>query len=396
MHKYYDQVVDFIDEHRDEMIDKWKFLVEMEDYFADVEDTRRVRDWLQIEMAEIGFSCTTYDDLAPGYTGPIVGILGADRPGKPIVFAGHLDTVQPKGSFKEPLFRVENGKVYGPGVLDMKGGIIIALYVAKALQHVGYKERPVKFVFAAEEESSHTEPENRVTQFFTDQCKDALCAFNMETGHITNSLCTGRKAKYEWFVKVHGVSGHAGNEFEKGRNAIHEAAMKIVEMTRLTDIEKGTTVTTSMIQAGKRETICAIPDLCEFIAETRFTNEEEQKRIEHEMKRILETNNIDGTTTEYRRNTPQFKAFHPTEKINNFLGFLNKVARENGFPEFGSIQVGGSSDAGAIAAADIPVLCSCGVIGQFNHSAKEYAVIESMFERAKIYTLAVLSAPDEI
>lgn len=393
MNKYYNQVVEFVENHREEMLDKWEFMVNMEDYFADKEDTRSVRDWFQIELEELGFECETFDELAPGYTGPIVGVLGKERPGKPIIFAGHLDTVQPKGTFGEKPFRIVDGKAYGPGVLDMKGGLIIALYVVKALNHLGYNERPIKFVVAAEEESSHTEEENRVTAFFTEQAKGALYAFNMETGHISNSLCTGRKAKYEWFVKVHGVGGHAGNEFSKGRNAIHEAAIKITQLSQLTNMEKGTTVTTSVINAGTPETICAIPELCEFIAETRFTSQEEQKRIIDKMTEILTTDNIEGTSTEFRRNTPQFMAFHPTEPILEFLDFLNKVAAENGFPEFGSIQLGGSSDTGAIAASGTPVLCSCGVIGQFNHNPKEYAVVESMFDRTKIYTLAILSIP---
>ena len=395
MNKYYDKVVTFIDNHRDEMIDKWKFMVNMEDYFADVEDTAKVRNWFQIELEELGFKCTTYDDLAPGYTGPIVGILGEDRPGKPIIFAGHLDTVQPKGSFGDMPFKIKDGKAYGPGVLDMKGGLIIALYVVKALNELGYKDHPIKFVVAAEEESSHTEEENKVTQFFIDQSKGGLCAFDMETGHISNSLCTGRKSKYEWFVKVHGIPGHSGNEFEKGRNAIHEAAIKINEISKLTDLSKGTTVNTSMIKAGTPEMICAIPEECEFIFETRFTSSEEQARVAEEIKKILATNYIEGTTTEYHQNKPQFMAFHPTEPIMKFLDFLNGVAKDNGFPEFGSIQLGGSSDSGAIAASGIPVLCSCGVRGQFNHSMNEYAVVESMFERAKIYALAVLEAPDE-
>ena len=393
MNKYYDSVIAFVQAHREEMLEEWETLVNMEDHFSDPAATRKVRDWLQGQMEREGFSCQTFDDLAPGYTGPLVGILGKDRPGKPVIFSGHLDTVQPMGSFGEKPFFIEDGKAYGPGVLDMKGGIIIALYVVKALSSLGYRTRPIKFVFAAEEESSHTEEANRVTPFFTEQAGGALCAFNMETGPITNCLCTGRKAKYEWFVTVHGVGGHAGNDFARGRNALHEAAIKIAALSKLSDPEKGTTVTASVCHAGTAEVICSIPEVCEFIVETRFTCTEEQERILREMTAILTETYIEGTSTEFRRNTPQFLAFHPTGPILEFLDFLNSVAKENGFPEFGSVQLGGASDAGAIAASGIPTLCSCGVIGQFNHNPKEYAVVESLFDRTKLYTLAVLSLP---
>ena len=225
MQKYFEKVSAFIEAHREEMLAKWKTFVNMEDFFADVEATRRCRDWYIHELEELGFVCTVHDGMAPGYTEPFTAILGADRPGKPVIFGGHLDTVQPMGSFGDLPFRIENGKAFGPGALDMKGGLVIALYVVKALNELGYDAHPIKFVIDCEEESSHVEPDNNVTQFFIDESRGGLCCFDMETGNITNRLCVGRKSKYEWFATVHGVGGHAGNEFAKGRNALHEAVL---------------------------------------------------------------------------------------------------------------------------------------------------------------------------
>jgi glutamate carboxypeptidase len=78
-----------------------------------------------------------------------------DRPKKGIIFAGHMDTVYAKGTIKERPFKIEDGKAYGPGVLDMKGGIIAAIFATKALNSIGYDERPIKFILAGDEEVGH-------------------------------------------------------------------------------------------------------------------------------------------------------------------------------------------------------------------------------------------------
>ena len=390
----FDKIAAFIEAHRQEMLAKWETFVNMEDFFGDVEATRRCRDWYISELTGAGFQCRIHEGMAPGYTEPFTAVLGEDRPGKPVIFAGHLDTVQPMGSFGEKPFRMEGGKAYGPGVLDMKGGLIIALYVVRALNELGYDAHPIKFVIDCEEESSHIEPDNRVTQFFIDECRGGLCCFDMETGNITNRLCVGRKSKYEWFATVHGVGGHSGNEFAKGRNALHEAVLKIADIIRLSDPEKGTTVTVSYINAGTSKVVCSIPDRCSFHLEARFTSAEEQERVSEAVKQILSANYIDGTGTEFRRSNPQFMAFQPNDGIRAFLAFMDRTAEDCGYPAFGPIELGGSSDSGAIAASGTPVLCACGPIGEFNHNIREYAVVESLFDRAKIYTAAILRLPE--
>lgn len=82
----------------------------------------------------------------------VAGEIGTGRPGKPVIFAGHFDTVFNPGTFGENPFRIEGDKAYGPGVLDMKGGIIIALWTIKALEAAGYDERPIRVCFCSDEE----------------------------------------------------------------------------------------------------------------------------------------------------------------------------------------------------------------------------------------------------
>lgn len=387
MNKYYGQINDFVNAHKEEMLDKWKTFVNMEGHYDEKENVERARSWLQKEFEAEGFQCHVHEVMKER-AGILVGILGVDRPGKPIIFSGHIDTVHRTGSFgKRDPFEIHDGKAFGPGVLDMKGGIIISLYVVKALNAIGYNEHPIKIMYAGEEESDHIG--NDADKFFTENSKGALCAFNMETGHIQNRLCVGRKTQYTIHAKVHGLGGHAGNEFTKGKNAVHEAILKCTKLMALTDLDQGTTVTVSVINSGSNTNSTSIPDLSEFAVDIRVFSDEIGKKVLEDVDAVMQHTFIEGTTTEYFVDMAKLHPFQPNEQIMKLFHLVNHVATENGFPEFGQIQLGGASDAGAIAAAGIPVLCSCGVIGEFNHNIREYAVVDSLFERTKIYALTV-------
>ena len=387
MNQYYNEINRFIDAHKDEMVEKWKTLVNMEGHYDEKENVERAAGWLKNEFEQEGFQCRIHEVMKER-AGILVGVLGSDRPGKPVIFSGHIDTVHHSGSFgKENPFEIRDGKAYGPGVLDMKGGIIISLYVVKALNHLGYNEHPIKILYAGEEESDHIG--NDADIFYTEESKGALCAFNMETGHIENRLCVGRKTQYTVRAKVHGLGGHAGNEFTKGKNAVHEAIFKAAELTKLTDLDRGTTVTVSVINSGTNTNTTSIPDLSEFAVDIRVFSDEIGKKVLEDVDQIMKKVFVEGTTTEYYVDLAKLHPFEPNPQIMRLFSLVNQVAADHGFAEFGQIQLGGASDAGAIAAVGIPVLCSCGPIGEFNHNVREYAVVDSLFERAKIYALTV-------
>ena len=211
----------------------------------------------------------------------------------------------------------------------------------------------------------------------------------METGHIQNRLCIGRKTQYTIKAKVHGLGGHAGNEFTKGHNAVHESILKCAELMKLTNLDVGTTVTVSVITSGGNTNSTSIPDLSEFVVDIRVFTNEIGKEVLAKVDEIMHTTFVEGTTTEYIVDLAKLHPFDVNPQIQRFFDLVNEVAVDNGFPAFGSIRLGGASDAGAISEAGIPVLCSCGPIGEYNHNVREYAVVDSMFSRAKIYAMTI-------
>lgn len=375
-----------IDEHKEDMVQDLRTFADLEGHFEEKDNVLKARTWLQQQLEKEGFACR-FREVADDRCGIMIAELGMDRPGKPIIFSGHCDTVHYTGSFggENPTV-IKDGKFFGPGVLDMKGGLIIALYVAKALNFIQYKEHPIKLIVVGEEESDHVG--NDGDKILTAESKGALCCFNMETGQMNNSLCTQKKSQFTYYLSVDGVGGHAGNDFLKGRNAINEAVYKIQKIIELTDLSVGTTVTTAVIKGGGHTS--GIADHCEVVFDVRVTNENEAKRIMDSMYEITDETFIEGTKSKLTYYRAKLLPLQETKEAIRLLDFVNTVAKDNGFDEFGKVHLGGASDAGNMAAAGIPVLDNCGIIGQYAHNKKEYGIIDSLYSRAKIFAGTVL------
>lgn len=374
----------FIEEKKEEMLALWKELVNLESYVGEADHVTAVLRRVQQELEAEGFDCRLVE-VGGGWAGTLVGTLGADRPGKPILFSGHLDTVFPAGSWGPAPFRIEDGKAYGPGALDMKGGVVIALYVAKALNHIGYRQTPIKVIFSGNEEKGHVGSTG--DQVFLEEARGCQFAFNMETGLHTGELCVGRKGHLGCHVEVTGIESHAGNDFESGRSAIEEAAHKILAIQALTDLEEGTTVNVGVIQGGTVPN--AVPGSCRFEVDIRVAKEEGRSRIKRMLPPIVEHCTVPGTSATYAFDGDS-PIYETTEKVEAFYDFCCQVAKDHGFPVPGRRVLGGFSDAAYVMLAGTPVICSFGVQGQWNHTKREYALVDTLFQRANYIAAIVL------
>ena len=373
-----------IDASRSEVLDLYKEFVNRESWSGDLPAVKRFSDFLKSEMEKEGFECKYIEVGRNADT--LVGILGKDRPGKPILFCGHMDTVFPTGMFKKDPFYIEDGKAYGPGVLDMKGGILIALYTVKTLNRMGYNERPIKFCFSGDEEINHTFSQG--AEVMKEEAKGCLCAFNMETGLIDNYLCTGRKGCLRYNISVEGVETHSGNDFQGGRSAIVEMAHKIIDLHNITDINAGTTVNIGTIKGGTVPN--AVPAHCEVVVDMRYKSLTEKEKLLDKFKKVCTTTHIEGTTTEYSF-LNKLDVFETTSEGLRFFNFVKNIAKECNLGEINGRTLGGGSDSASTTMAGVPTICSCGVRGQWNHTNREYSLVDSIFERIKLYTAAVVN-----
>ncbi|MBP8784506.1 MAG: M20 family metallopeptidase [Synergistaceae bacterium] len=380
----YEQVFIYMESKKNEMISVLESVVNIESFMDDPSGVAKVANKFKKLFEAEGFQCELAETPPNGPT--LIGILGEERQAKPILFSGHMDTVVKPGAYPSPVFRIENGNAYGPGVLDMKGGIVIALYVAKALNSIGYTKRPLKIVFSGDEESGHSGSNG--AQIMEQAASGAVCAFNMETGLVDNSLCYGRKGRVEAQVTVNGVESHAGNDFLGGVNAIAEMAHKIIGIQDLTDLERGTTVTCAKIEGGTVSN--AIPKQCVMNVECRFETEQEMERFKASLETICTASYITGTTTDIRY-TDNFPPFESSEQVMHLWTFIKTTAKECGLEEVLGKKLGGASDAAYIQKSGTPVICSIGIQGQWNHTTREYAVLDSLVSRGKLVSAAILN-----
>lgn len=372
-------------DNQKKIIQLWEEIVRMESYSLEKDNVNKLASFLKEKFEAEGFDCDLVD-VGGGSGNTLVGNLRQNIGGKPIVFSGHMDTVFPEGTFGDELFKIIDGKAYGPGALDMKGGIVISLFVIRALNHAGYNERPIKIIYSGDEEIGHSGSTG--AEVFLKEAKDGLCAFNMETGLVDNSICVGRKGRIGFIVNVLGVESHAGNDFSTGRNSIAEMAHKILDFQNLTDLDRGTTVTVSLIKGGTVSN--AIPGQCEIEIDARFEKISEMERIEKEIERICNKTFIEGTKAKYEV-ANSMATYETTEDVLKFYKFVKQIAVENNLPQVRKTTLGGSSDASYVTIAGTPVLCSMGVQGQWNHTKKEYALVESIFNRSKLISAVILN-----
>ena len=165
----------------------------------------------------------------------------------PIVLMGHRDTVFPKGEAVRRPFRVENGRAYGPGVSDMKAGLVMNAFVLAAVKRFGGAPAPVVGLITSDEEIAS--PSSR--PIIERVARAARCLFNAEPGRPSGNIVTGRKGGVFLRFEVFGRAAHSGGAFEKGISAIGELAHKVVAMHKLTDLARGVTVNVGIVAGGQ-------------------------------------------------------------------------------------------------------------------------------------------------
>lgn len=383
----FSHVSDYLHRHKDAMIADWARLVDQGARADEEEDIAKTAALLVDMAAEAGIPCA----LIPTgeHTPPVV--VGTTRKGAPgaapILFSGHYDTVFVAAESAARPFRIEGGKAFGPGALDMKGGIVMSLYIIRAFLDAGYDEHPFKIIYCGDEEPGH--PDATTVDILKREAEGCLFAFNMETARENGDLCVGRRGVYDAALVVRGRGAHSGNEYAKGINAIEELAHKIIAMHKITPPDHRYTVSATMASGGTMAN--AIPATAECAIDIRFPTLDDLNRIRTELQRITDHNTVPGATAELTWGT-LLDAFETTDGVLRLHDFVRDSARLSGLPEPGRVVIGGGSDAGYIGYAGVPVLCACGVRGTGNHTRDEYALVDSMVDNSLILSAAIANA----
>jgi glutamate carboxypeptidase len=375
-----EDVFAYIDDHKAQMMDLWQDLVNQDSPASYREGVDLVAKRVFKELEEAGAS-TRWDEEGKALIAEIPGDSRA-----PVLLLGHMDTVFPVGEAARRPFTVEGSRVTGPGALDMKGGVAVMLSTLKALHSAGFSGRPLKVILVSDEEIAHNG--SKATVMLQREARGCAACFNCETGYEDNSLVIGRKGGVVFKAAVHGIAAHAGNNPRQGRSAIWEMAKKIDDIQNMTDWDKGITFNVGTIKGGTVSN--AIPDYCEVEGDIRFQDPDISPLVKEELLKVLNHTYIEGTKTELLLYHEGMLPMKMTEENRKLFEFVKKTGEENGIPVSEGKLVGGGSDSGYVVYAGVPTVCAMGVKGRFNHTRDEYALKDSLFERAKLLGAVIL------
>lgn len=375
-----EDVFAYIDDHKAQMMDLWQDLVNQDSPASYREGVDLVAKRVFKELEEAGAS-TRWDEEGKALIAEIPGDSRA-----PVLLLGHMDTVFPVGEAARRPFTVEGSRVTGPGALDMKGGVAVMLSALKALHSAGFSGRPLKVILVSDEEIAHNG--SKATVMLQREARGCAACFNCETGYEDNSLVIGRKGGVVFKAAVHGIAAHAGNNPRQGRSAIWEMAKKIDDIQNMTDRDKGITFNVGTIKGGTVSN--AIPGYCEVEGDIRFQDPDISPLVKEELLKVLNHTYIEGTKTELLLYHEGMLPMKMTEENRKLFEFVKKTGEENGIPVSEGKLVGGGSDSGYVVYAGVPTVCAMGVKGRFNHTRDEYALKDSLFERAKLLGAVIL------
>jgi glutamate carboxypeptidase len=292
---------------------------------------------------------------------------------KPLLLLGHMDTVFPLGTIDKFPYREANGKIMGPGTLDMKAGIVIALAAIKEVQQAGLN-RPIRLLCTSDEEIGSLTSRAHIERL----AKESALVLVLEGGLVNGALKSWRKGVGEFWVRTKGRAAHSGGDHEKGRNAIEEMAHQVLAIQKLTDYSKQTTLNVGVIQGGTVSNV--VPEEAVIQVDVRVMQTGEWERLEAEMNTLKPV--LDGTLIEIsgslnRPPMPFDETMKATfEKARSIAARIGMELKAGG--------TGGASDGNFVAPLGIPVLDGLGAVGEGYHSEREYIFADSMERRVRL------------
>ncbi|BDG03716.1 M20/M25/M40 family metallo-hydrolase [Anaeromyxobacter oryzae] len=302
-------------------------------------------------------------------------VLFADRaPGASVFLLGHTDTVYAPGTFDG--FRKDGDRAFGPGVFDMKGGIVVMLFGLAAAKRAGLLERvPVKGILVSDEEvgSPESQPVTRA------HAAGAACALCFESGRPGDLLVTRRKGVGSVVAQARGVAAHAGNEHEKGRNAIWAIARFVDRVQSLTDYGRGLTVSVGLVSGGTTKNTVPAAARCEV--DLRFETVADGEALLAAIREAAAEAAVPGTSIEISQGGWR-DPLERTRESSALAKAYGDCQRESGLGLGEAPLVGGGSDACTTGAAGIPSIDGLGPRGKGFHTTAEEVDLGSLVPKA--------------
>jgi glutamate carboxypeptidase len=312
----------------------------------------------------------------------IRAVVSGGEGNRPVILMGHRDTVFPDGTATDRPFTVDGDTAYGPGVADMKAGLVMNAFVLAAFKRFGGAPYPLLGLYTSDEEIAS--PSSRPV--IENEARTARVVFNAEPGRESGNVVIGRKGASFFSFKVTGRAAHSGGQPEKGISAIGELAAKIQKLHALTDFEGGTTVNVGLIEGGSAVNMVA-PSATASV-DVRFKTMEARDAVWEQINAILDEANLPGTTCEIIESRG-FLPLQQSPESKEIFDLYVAAGSDVGLTIDGEFS-GGSADSGFTAQVGAPTVCATGPVGGRAHTPEEFMRLDTMVPRAKTIALAIL------
>ncbi|MBI0537320.1 M20 family peptidase [Roseomonas sp. KE2513] len=306
----------------------------------------------------------------------------SDNARRNILLMGHRDTVFPKGEPERRPFRVENGIATGPGVADMKAGLVMNMFVLAAFKAVGGAPGPLVGLFTGDEEIGS--PEGRPV--IEAEARRARVVLNSEPGRANGGVVTGRKGGVFMVVEIEGRAAHSGGNFEAGISAIGELAAKVTAIHALTDLARGITLNVGLVSGG--QSVNTVAPSAQMQIDLRYVEPADREEVMGRIHEIVGRSFVPGTRAALTIRGEFLPLTQTAAAAKLFEAYVGAAA-ESGLSVTGDFS-GGCADSGFTAAVGAPTLCAVGPVGGKAHSPEEYLEVATLVPRAQAMARAIL------
>ena len=293
-----------------------------------------------------------------------------------VMLIGHMDTVFPVGTAAARPMTHDDERAYGPGVSDMKSGLLSVVYTLRDLDPTALDALSICVCMNPDEEIGSLHSETWLKSVAIN-AKHVLVA---EAARADGSLVKARKGMARYRFSFHGKAAHAGNEPQNGRSALTEMAHWILAINAMTDFESGTTLNAGVVSGGAGANI--VPDFAEVVVDVRFWDNDEYAAVDAQIRTLTETPFIDGVTITVEREAHK-PSMVPSPQTEVLMAQVEAVGKELGI-DITWQAVGGGSDANLTAVLGIPTLDGLGPIGAGFHSEDEWLDLASIEPRIRL------------
>ncbi|HYZ64562.1 MAG TPA: M20 family metallopeptidase [Acetobacteraceae bacterium] len=372
---------------QDAMVDLLRRMVDIDSGSYDKPGIDRVGDVIRGFLEPYG---VTVETLPQSKHGDVLrAAVPWDGPhgnaGGNIVLMGHRDTVFPDGEAGRRPFTIRDGIAYGPGVADMKAGLVMNCFILAAFAKFGASPAPLVGLFTGDEEIGS--PEGRPV--IEAEARNARVVFNSEPGRPSGNVVTGRKGGVFMVMRITGKAAHSGGNFKEGISAIEELARKIQAIHALTDLERGITLNVGLVSGG--QSVNTVAPWAEGQIDLRYIEPSDRDEVMAAIGAVIDRSFVPGTKAELSIKG-EFVPLTQSAPAKRLFDAYVEAAAQSGLRVEGEFA-GGCADSGFTAAVGAPTICAVGPVGGRAHSPEEYLNVATLVPRAQACARAIFALP---